>query len=75
MRATRAEIAAALAEAIEEAGMSQAKLADEAEASKAGLSRILGGHGNPTIDLIARLAFVLGKRIRIELVPIEERRE
>lgn len=72
MRSTRAALAAVLAEAIEEQGISQAKLADEAEASPGGLSRILGGHGNPTINLITRLAYVLGRRVRIELVPLDK---
>lgn len=72
MQATRMAFGNALGKAIRKTGTTQSQLAKEADASPANISRLLGGHGNPTVTLYTKLAYALGYRVRVTLIKIED---
>jgi transcriptional regulator with XRE-family HTH domain len=59
-------VALAMAEAIQNSGMSQREVARRLGVSEARISQILGATGNPTIKTLARLADVLERELRVE---------
>lgn len=59
-------VALAMAEAIQNSGLSQREVADRLGVSEARISQILDASGNPTVKTLARLADVLGRELRIE---------
>lgn len=56
----------------EQIGLSQDELSERTGVSQADISRIECGQGNPTIGLLARLAYGLGMELSIQLISSRE---
>ena len=65
------EVAAALADARETAGMTQLALAERANVSQAYIAKLERGDANPTIGHIGRLLACMGLRTSVSVAPIE----
>ncbi len=65
------EVAAALADARETAGMTQLALAERANVSQAYIAKLERGDANPTIGHIGRLLACMGLSISVSVAPIE----
>lgn len=63
-------IVQAMIDAREEAGMTQQKLSKVTGIAQADISKLESGNGNPTLRTLQRLAAGMGKRLRIEFVPV-----
>lgn len=55
------------------AGLTQHQLAVRAGTTKTAISRLEGGHVNPTFETVERLLLCLGYRLEAEAVPITPR--
>lgn len=56
---------------LEESGLSQSELAAQLGCSEANVSQMLGGGRNLTLRTLARAAFALGFRIRVQASAVE----
>lgn len=65
------EIAAALADAREAAGMTQSALAERARVSQAYIAKLERGDANPTIGHIGRLLACMGLKPSVSVAPME----
>lgn len=65
------EAAAALADAREAAGMTQAALAERANVSQAYIAKLERGYANPTIGQIGRLLACMGLKPLVSVAPLE----
>ncbi len=65
------EVAAALADAREAAGMTQAALAERASVSQAYIAKLERGDANPTIGHIGRLLACMGLKPSVSVAPME----
>lgn len=61
------EVAAMLAAAVDKSEMSQRDLAAKLNVSEARVSQILSGKSNLTLQTLARIAVILGLKLRIDL--------
>ena len=66
------EVAAALADARETAGMTQSALAQRAKVSQAYIAKLERGDANPTIGHIGRLLACMGLKPSVGVVPMEK---
>ena len=66
------EVAAALADAREAAGMTQSALAERARVSQAYIAKLERGDANPTIGHIGRLLACMGLKPSVSVAPIEQ---
>ncbi len=57
-----------LSQEMEQQGITKAKLAELMHTSRAQVDRILNAKGNVTIDTLQRVAGIIGREIRLELV-------
>jgi transcriptional regulator with XRE-family HTH domain len=67
------EVAIALGEAMEKAGMTKAEFARALGKSKGYVTRVLQGSYNLTLGTIAELALGLNVRARMNLIPLRQR--
>lgn len=65
------EVAAALADAREVAGMTQSALAERARVSQAYIAKLERGDANPTIGHIGRLLACMGLKPYVSVAPME----
>lgn len=65
-------IAQAMIDAREEAEMTQQKLSEMTGIAQADISKLESGNGNPTLRTLQRLAAGMGRRLRIEFVPVAQ---
>lgn len=65
------EVAAALADAREAAGMTQSALAERARVSQAYIAKLERGDANPTIGHIGRLLACMGLKPSVSVAPME----
>ena len=65
------ELAAALADAREAAGMTQSALAERARVSQAYIAKLERGDANPTIGHIGRLLACMGLKPSVGVAPME----
>lgn len=65
------EVAAALADAREAAGMTQSALAERARVSQAYIAKLERGDANPTIGHIGRLLACMGLKPSVGVAPME----
>ena len=65
------EVAAALADAREAAGMTQSALAERANVSQAYIAKLERGDANPTIGHIGRLLACMGLKPSVSVAPME----
>ena len=72
---TRDDVAKVMGNDIATAGVSQAHVAAHADTSESGLSRILHGTANPSINLLAQIFESVGKRMRIVTEDIDGERK
>ena len=59
-------------ETMDEVGLSQADVARRLETSRANVSALLSGDRNMSLNTVADLAFALGRRVTIDLVPLPQ---
>ncbi|MYB50448.1 MAG: helix-turn-helix transcriptional regulator [Dehalococcoidia bacterium] len=69
--AAKLEVAAALADAREAAGMTQSALAERAGVSQAYIAKLERGDANPTIGHIGRLLACMGLKPSVSVAPME----
>ena len=67
-----ASVALALADALEQSGISQRELAKLLDVSESRVSQILGADHNLTVKMLARIANALERELKIEMKPQEE---
>lgn len=63
-------IVQAMIDAREEAGMTQQKLSEMTGIAQSDISKLESGNGNPTLRTLQRLAAGMGRRLRIEFLPV-----
>lgn len=69
--AARLAVGTVLASARADAGLTQNALADASRVQQAEISRIERGHANPTLDTLARLAAVMGRKVTLDVAAKE----
>ena len=63
-------IVQAMIDAREDAGMTQQKLSELTGIAQADISKLESGNGNPTLRTLQRLAAGMGRRLKIEFLPV-----
>lgn len=63
------DIAIAIAEARNKAGLSQAQLAKKLKTTQSVISRIENGNQNLSVQMLAKIAHLLGCDLRVQLKP------
>lgn len=61
----------AIIDARKSAGLTQKQLAEKTGIAQSDISRLENGGGNPSIRTLQRLAFGLGKALKIEFISLE----
>ena len=66
------QIVRAIIEGREETGLTQAQLAQATGINQANISRLENGTGNPSLQILKRLAAGMGMKLKLEFVPIRD---
>lgn len=53
--------------------LTQQQLADKTGITQADISRLENGEANPSLNTLKRIAEALGKKLKVEFVPIKEK--
>ena len=61
----------AMVEARHDAGLTQRQLADRIGTTQSAIARLENAHHLPSLDLVTRYAAAVGRRVDVQLCPVE----